>query len=292
MASIRAFHRPVGFVVSLVLLSACGLLSTPEPLPTLFLLEDYDATQAALDLIDPGAPTLPPSWTPAAEPVVPATAVPEGQAAPEGQATPQAPSGGSSPVTTTDLGNGWMRYEVAFGNYSIDLPQDWVYVDIRPEMWADSKDLLEEIVPEGAAYVESNMPAYFSYGVDFIAYAETIESGSRDFYSNAIVFSEFGGQAASLGDLADEDLEAIAFLFGTENFTYGRVTLPGGESVRMEYKFIFPAITGEDVDTGGIIYVLVEGGYMYIIELSTTVGQLDSSRSTFQQVAESFRVLE
>ena len=180
----------------------------------------------------------------------------------------------------TGAADGMAAYEVEGGGFTISVPEDWKAANIDEILDEGALEDLRAENPELARQVEQF--AQPGSPVKFVALDPDVQD---DFATNANVYVEEVPAGVTRDQYFDANLDNITEAFGDPE--QERVTLPGGEALRLAYEQDATA----DRPLAIVQYLLFENGTGYVITYTTLPDRSDEYAETFDASARTFALL-
>lgn len=182
---------------------------------------------------------------------------------------------------------GWTRHAVAADGFSLGLPGGWKEIppgDVEPAL-----DDLRRDNPELADLVEGQLSGSLSQLVRFFAFDTQAPTLSDGFATNANVVVEPLQVDISFDQYVEANVRQlrqvpnVTVTVGNEN-----LSLPGGRSALINSRFTLQSPDGPKmIDVTQ--YVFLKGRRGFILSMTTTPAHQATYRSTFEQIARTFK---
>ena len=190
--------------------------------------------------------------------------------------------GDSAPEPTGN--DGFTRYEISAGNFSIEVPDTWRPTTSTQMKLTSFKVLAREnpvFRPYAEAATRKNSP------FKFVAYDPAMR---KRFATNLnVVVSAARGKATPAvvrrNAVSEAKARAASKVVATD------VRLPAGEAVRLEYRSRFPG-AGKPKVVSTLQYALLVGKNVYVLTYSTLPAFANEYEWAFRRSANSFRLVE
>jgi hypothetical protein len=176
--------------------------------------------------------------------------------------------------------DGMAAYDVASGGFTISVPENWKAANIDEILDEDALEELRAEDPELARQVEQ--VAQPGSPVKFLALDPDIQD---DFATNANVLVEEVPEGITRDQYFEASVDNITKAIGAPE--QERVTLPGGESLRLAYE----QDTGAVPTVAIVQYVLFEQGAGYVLTYTTLPDRSAEYAETFEASARTFALL-
>jgi hypothetical protein len=231
---------------------------TDTPIPTL------TATVTATPTL---SPTVPPSATPTVEP--------------------------GSYITST-LENGWIYYESQIDGFALELPPEWIPINLNPNALENSLAISAERNPAiGKLLNSKTLISLGAAGMKFYALElsqETIILGLPASLNFLAVDLGFEMPLNVLTPLTIGQLENLAD--PDYPITDEPISLSNTEAVKITYATEIAGINGDEVSALIIQYIMVDGTLQYVLSFGAPRELADSYSVIFEEIAKSFTLID
>ncbi len=227
------------------------------------------------------APTPTPTPTPTSTP----TATPTSTPTPTFTPTPEAPAGATIP-------EGWTLYEVDDEGYAIALPPNWEQIDIDPETLEASINAVADQNPELAGFLENQAAILTTQNISFFGFDLSKGSAFSDFVTNINIIVQPLEAEITMDFMLAMTVPMLENLFELEQeIDQEIVTLSSGEAGRLQYGF---EVAGGNGQVQVIItqYIFIIDQSMYTLTLSTKTDEIQDREPVFEQIANSFHLID
>jgi hypothetical protein len=180
----------------------------------------------------------------------------------------------------TGEADGLAAYEVESGGFTLSVPEDWKAATIDEILNGDALDEIRKEDPDLARQIEPF--AQPGSPVKFVALDPDVQD---DFATNANVYVEEVPGGVTRDQYFEASLQKLTDAFGAPE--QERVTLPGGEAVRVSYE--------QEIASGRKVaivqYILFEEGTGYVLTYTTLPDRSAEYAETFEASANTFELL-
>jgi hypothetical protein len=193
-------------------------------------------------------------------------------------------------VPSTKDENGWPLYEQSGDGFALALPPEWVALELNAAIVDKTLDEGFRANPDFQA-MGQQIRQQIAAGIKFMGVDKA--SARSGLAANVNVMKLPLEKDASLQTTIDEILGELNSMTTLEKpIVHERVTLKAGEGERIRYVLSVNRPDGQPARAALIQYVLAPGKDVYALTCTTTAEQLDQYRQTFDNIAQSFRVLK
>lgn len=271
--------KTAGVVTVLVALANCGG-QAPAAAPT--------AAPAAAPTARPTEPPVPTARP--AEPPVPTVRPTE---PPMPTAAPAEEDGGGSPVTSTTLDSGDVRYEVQDASFAITLPASWLQVDVRPETFKEGIDEVAKQNPEFGKVLGSQLATLTASNVRFFAFDQVPDAMSAGYITNVNVIRQDLGLEVPLEMLMPATVQQLEGLSNVQGqVDTETVKTAAGDAAKLQYKLTLATADGADAEVRIVQFLVIKGTSLYVVSMGTLEKDAETYLPLFQQIGESFELME
>ena len=214
------------------------------------------------------------------------------------QGSPKATKGQvtSSPVPPTatqtlssTLATGWILYEKPIDGFAIALPPAWKQIDMDLQTIDAMIKFYKETDPQMADLMEKSRSSV-SAGLKFMAFDLAPGSRTKNYLTNVTVEKSRLQAEISLNvyvQIVAGQMENMASV--VKPISHRRVTFAGGEAEQLQYDVVFKLVA-ETVKIHITQYVVIQGKDIYVLSLAVQADQSYKYTSTFEKIAQSFRL--
>lgn len=227
------------------------------------------------------APTPTPTPTPTHTP----TATPTSTPTPTFTPTPEAPAGAVLP-------EGWTLYEIEDEGYAIALPPDWEQIDVDPETLEASINAVADQNPELAGFLENQAAILATQDISFFGFDLSKGSAYSDFVTNVNIIVQHLEAAISMDFMLEMSVPMLENLFELEEEVDQEIiNLSAGEAGRLQYGFDVEGVNG-NVEVVITQYIFIIDESMYTLTLSTKAEEIQDREAIFEQIVDSFHLID
>jgi hypothetical protein len=262
---------PEPTVATLLQVITAAPSDTPRPAP------EASPTQAPSPTT---APTKPPSATPKP------TETPEPTPEPESTAATSNKVGACGNTRTV---RGWTQYENLAEKFKLAIPVSWSCTEFDPATMDQSLETASQIYSgAGEVFASDAMRQMVIQGLKLAAYDFESVSGDNAFPVNITVFVEKLPIKMTLRNYTTLAVANIKKLYGDDVVNESTTTeLNGTEVSRLKVTLPFGGAT-----INRVLYVFLRENRAYLLALEVPVNMADTYEPTFEDVAQTFELIE
>lgn len=197
-------------------------------------------------------------------------------------------------VITSTLENGWTFYQAPDAGFAISLPPEWLRIGLSPAALEDVLTIVGEQNPQlQELLTNETLSRLVAGGLVFYALDASLESLSAGFPTTINVLKVDLGLEVPLDFYVSVNLVQVEKIADPEvPITHERVTLTNLEAEEIKYAAEYVNAAGEPVPVMLTQYLALEGGTAYIVTLATPTELADNYSTVFEQIGQSFQLLE
>ncbi len=207
-----------------------------------------------------------------------------------GAATPVPASPTAAPTPTLDPA--WTLHESEADGFAIALPTEWRPIELDAKTLDASLEAAVGQSPELKFMLEGQARNLIASGVKFFAFdlgAESIESGMT---TNVNIIKIPLGAEVALDFYVDLNLGQLEGLSSVEKpVLHKRVKVMAGDAEQLRYGMTVNTPNG-NLTLALTQYLVIVGEDAYVITLTTSADQAEGYSAVFEQIGQSFRVME
>jgi hypothetical protein len=210
-------------------------------------------------------------------------------------ATNTASTPNSAATTSTEtalLDSGWIRYTKESEGFALALPPEWLQVDMNPATIDAALKKLANSDPKFKSMLTEQVRSAAANGLKFFGF-----NVPKDLTSEEIALMNVS-KSSTATDMPLETIARAALNQYNElptvlkPVTLERVQLPAGDARRFHAKLKLQDGTGKAREVELIQYILINGGYPYIISFNVPSGQAETYAPIFEKIVQSFQFVK
>lgn len=271
-----------------------GCMAAPTPTP------DIEATvAAAMAATQTAQPTATPTVTHTPNPTATATPTSTATPTPTPSSSPTSaptatPIPGAAPMITSTLDSGWVLHTLPESGFEIALPPSWQPLALSAEALEIILDVFSEQNPEMGSLLSSDaVRALIASGVKLYGFdlsAEVLEQGAP--VSMNVIQTELPLNVP-FDSYVSINLAQIETLAGPNaQIEHRRLTISGREAEEITYQYEMIGFAGQNVAGSIVQYLLLDDSTAYVITMIAPLALEDTYISVFQEIGQTFRLLE
>lgn len=272
-----------------VCLTACGPSQAELDATATQFTANIFATQTAQAPTSTSTPT--PTHTPTLTPTFTSTATftPTSTASPT--STPTLEPG---TVITSTLDNGWVLYEAVADGFAIALPPEWIHIGLNPSTFKDLLAIEAELDPEMGEILESEtFRNMIANGLKFYAFDLSQEAMKIGQPAAINIFTLDLGMKIPLDVLVPLTLEQVESIADPAYpITHQRVQLTNVAAEQLTYTGSANNFKGDQIPMMIMQYLVIDGSMQYVITLGAPKALDDTYSNIFEDIGESFRLMD
>jgi hypothetical protein len=198
--------------------------------------------------------------------------------------------------TGAGLQRGWLRYESP--EFSLDVPDTWVKLDVSGEDLQEVLDSVSDSNPRLAQYMKGSefkrqLSGFAAQGVRLLLYDTDINLDETPFATNLNLVRMKIPKGMKLDEVVRENISELERVFGDGLLTpinreYASLGGKTGEKISYTYRVELPYNGSLDIDLQQII--TVKDDMQYILTLTTPNFETRWRARTFDMIAMSFKI--
>ncbi len=204
-------------------------------------------------------------------------------------ALPQITSG-QTEATQSDAG--WTLYSKESDGFSIELPSGWMTIDLNPQALEKSLEELRKKNPGMADLAMQQARDAARSGLKLMA-VSLPGMADRQRFAIASVMKLPQPMQLPLESMAIEvrnQYEKLSDILGP--IKYERLRLPAGDTRKFSLRLKFSTATGDNLEAAMIQYLLINGDYLYALNLYVVNDPEEKFAPVMQQIMEKFRFVK
>jgi hypothetical protein len=198
----------------------------------------------------------------------------------------------------TGLYQGWIRYQSTSDNFSLDVPDSWLKLELTGGEIEASLGMMKEANPDLGEFLDKNsfrsqLESLVSSGVKLMLYDTKADVSASRFATNLNVLRMEVPSGMSLNEVVEENLAEVRSVIGSgllNDLGEEEVTLGQTPAYKLSYSYRMNMPDGSFQSAVLIQYILLGGNSEYILTFTTTGLEAGMRYDTFEAIAETFRV--
>lgn len=257
--------------------AALAATQTAQPTPTYTLTPTH-------------TPTSTPTPTHTSTPTSAPTSTPTFTPAPTSTPTPEE----TVDVITSTLETGWTLYQMVDEGFEIALPPEWQTISLNPETMQNALAIVGEQNPAFKDMFSSEMLlSLAASGVKLYGMNLQPDAMAYDLPPSINVIKIDLGMALPLDTYIPATLKQLETIADPEvPITHRRVTLSGIEAEEFKYGMAMTNLVGKPIKGKVVQYLLFDGTTQYAITLASPNELAEDYASIFEQIVQSFQILD
>jgi hypothetical protein len=197
-------------------------------------------------------------------------------------------------MITSTLDSGWVLYTLPESGFEIALPPSWQPLALSAEALETILDVFSEQNPEMASLLSSDaVRALIASGVKLYGFdlsAEVLKQGAP--VSMNVIQTELPIKVP-FDSYVSINLAQIEALAGPNaQIEHRRLTISGREAEEITYQYEMMNFVGQNVAGSIVQYLLLDDGTAYVITMIAPLALEDTYVSVFQEIGQTFNLLE
>jgi hypothetical protein len=197
-------------------------------------------------------------------------------------------------MITSTLESGWVLYTLPEAGFEIALPPTWQPLALSAETLETMLEIFSERNPEMGSLLSSELMRTLLasgvklYGLDLSA--EALAHGAP--VSLNVIQTELPLKMPFDSYVALNLSQIEAFASPDAEIEHRRITLSGREAEEIIYQYEMMDLMGQNVAAAIVQYVLLDDSTAYVISMVAPLTLEETFVPTFQEIAQTFRLLE
>lgn len=239
----------------------------------------------------PTATPIPP--TPTELPT--ATPMPTPTSTPNPTATPTPPAAASEEDTVyiiTEREDGWQTYENFEYGFSLDLPPNWVVLDMTSDNLSELFEFAIETNPDfGEFFTPEMLTSLMNSGVKLYALDGGIDGFATGMASNLNFLLSELPISLSLDDYIELNIAQLTSMFGEDlQLEEERMTIDGIDAAKFSYVIALNNPDGESVQVHYEQYLFLIGKMQYVLTCVSADATYTQNSILFGQIIDSLKI--